>query len=142
MHKILDVDPILDAIIETDPRFRRDAYHFVRDALDHTQKNLLKSQKSPPRHVTGQELLEGIRQFALDQFGPMTLVVFDEWGVRRCEDFGDMVFNMVGANLLGKTDKDSHEDFKGGYDFREAFEKPFLPECDRKSESEPEAKAP
>ena len=140
MHKNLDVDAALDAILGHDPRFQRDAYHFVRDALDHTQRSLLKTQKSEPRHVTGQELLEGIRQFALEQFGPMTLIVLDEWGVRRCEHFGDIVFNMIEANLLGKTKQDSRDDFAGGYDFREAFEKPFLPAVARKPEAE--AKAP
>ncbi|MBM3875770.1 MAG: hypothetical protein FJ386_03510 [Verrucomicrobia bacterium] len=142
MHKNLDIDAVLDDLVAKDPRFRRDAYHFIRDALDHTQRSLLKSQKSQPRHVSGQELLEGIRQFALEQFGPMARVVFDEWGVQRCEDFGDLVFNMIEANLLGKTDKDSREDFKGGYDFFDAFEKPFLPEGTANPRAEPEAKAP
>ena len=79
--------------------------------------------------MSGQQLLEGIREFALRQYGPMAITVLDEWGVRRCEDFGEIVFNLVdhGHGLFGKTETDSREDFKGGYDFEEAFKKPFLP---------------
>ncbi len=139
MHKNLNVDDVLEEILARDTRYARDAYYFMREALDHTQKQQLKTRKAEPRHVTGQELLEGIRQFALDQFGPMTLTVLDEWGVRRCEDFGEIVFNMVDAHLLGKTDKDSREDFKGGYDFHEAFRKPFLPSDTKTSAPPPEA---
>ena len=79
------------------------------------------------RHVSGQELLAGIRAYALDQYGPMTLTVLSEWGVRGCEDFGELVFNMVENNLLAKTKDDSRDDFKNGYTFEEAFRKPFLP---------------
>ncbi|MBU6401937.1 MAG: hypothetical protein KGS61_16595 [Verrucomicrobia bacterium] len=121
-------DEGLDQVVQRDARYHRDAYLFVREALDHTQKNLSRSsRKLVPHHVTGQELLEGIREFGLAQFGPMALSVFEEWGVRRCEDFGEIVFNMVEAKLLHKTDTDSRDDFKGGYDFREAFQRPFLP---------------
>jgi uncharacterized repeat protein (TIGR04138 family) len=78
-------------------------------------------------HVSGQELLSGIREFALRQFGPMALTVLEEWGVKRCEDFGEIVFNMIESGLLAKTAEDSRDDFKGGYDFMEAFREPFLP---------------
>jgi uncharacterized repeat protein (TIGR04138 family) len=78
--------------------------------------------------VTGRELLSGIRTYALAQFGPMAMTVLDEWGVTRCEDFGEIVFNMVDAGLLSKTDSDSREDFQGGYSFDEAFRNPFLPQ--------------
>lgn len=115
-------------ILTRDNRYPRDAYAFVREALDHTQKMLSKNpKKREARHVSPQELLGGIRDYALQQFGPMTLSVLEEWGVRRCEDFGEMVFNMVDVKLLAKTDQDTREDFKTGYDFHEAFRKPFLP---------------
>ena len=110
-----------------DPRFHRDAYLFVREALDHTQKTIGKDSRGRIRHVTGQELLAGIRDYALQQFGPMVMTVLEEWGVRSCQDFGEIVFNMVEADWLAKTDKDSRADFAGGYDFDEAFRKPFLP---------------
>ena len=117
----------LEAIVTKDPRYQRDAYLFLREALDYTQKLVGKEDGGKVRHVTGQELLEGIRQFGLEQFGPMTLTVFEEWGVRTCRDFGEIVFNMVEIGLLAKTEKDSRADFQSGYEFEDAFRKPFLP---------------
>jgi uncharacterized repeat protein (TIGR04138 family) len=114
-----------------DPRYHRDAYLFVREALDYTQRTSGKDTRGRIRHVTGQELLAGIRDYALQQFGPMALTLFEEWGVRSCADFGEIVFNMVEADWLAKTDKDSRADFAGGYDFEEAFRKPFLPKGKR-----------
>jgi uncharacterized repeat protein (TIGR04138 family) len=122
----------LESILAKDPRYRRDAYLFVRDALDFTKTTVPKRgeglQATDQVHVTGQELLAGIRTFALTQFGPMVITVLEEWGVSRCEDFGEIVFNMVDAGLLSKTDSDSRQDFQGGYTFEEAFRHPFLPE--------------
>ena len=110
-----------------DPRYHREAYFFVREALDHTQKTVGKDTRGRVRHVTGQELLEGIRDFALQQFGPMAKMLLNEWGVHLSSDFGEIVFNMVEADWLAKTDKDSRADFAGGYDFEDAFRRPFLP---------------
>lgn len=123
----LTFDTTLDLILAKDTRYQRDAYHFVKDALDHTQKLVLRQNREQMRHVSGQELLNGIRDYALAQFGPMTKMVFEEWGIKRCEDFGEIVFNMVEIGLLGKTEKDSRADFANGYSFDEAFRKPFLP---------------
>jgi len=117
----------IDTILARDSRYQRDAYFFVREALDHTQKLLGRSGKEDIHHVSGQELLEGIRAFALQQYGPMVVTVFNEWGIRQCEDFGEIVFNMVETTILAKTDKDTREDFKKGYDFFEAFRRPFVP---------------
>jgi uncharacterized repeat protein (TIGR04138 family) len=117
----------LEQILATDARYHRDAYSFVREALDHTQQIVAKDNSDRLRHVTGQELLEGIRQFALAQFGPMTQTVLSEWGIRECRDFGNIVFNMVEIGLLAKTQNDSREDFNDGYQFNDAFRKPFLP---------------
>ena len=122
-----DFASLLETVIKADPRYHRDAYLFVREALDFTQKKVVKEVKKNIRHVTGQELLGGIRDFALAQFGPMTLMVFDEWGVHQCEDFGEIVFNMVDNGILSKTPTDSREDFKSGYDFVKVFREPFLP---------------
>jgi uncharacterized repeat protein (TIGR04138 family) len=128
MHKV-NFDEELEKILARDPRYDREAYHFVREALEHTQK-MLKSRgrsRTDTRHVTGQQLLEGIRDLALQQFGPMAITVFEEWGIHRCEDFGEIVFNMVEQGLLSKTKEDSRADFAGGYDFDTAFRQPFLP---------------
>ena len=118
----------IDQIAAQDRRYHREAYFFLREALDHTQRMTGKlPKKNEVRHVSGQELLNGIREYALQQFGPMTLTVLEEWGIKCCLDFGEIVFNMVETKLLAKTEQDSREDFRNGYDFHEAFRKPFLP---------------
>ncbi len=148
------LEEVVDQIVAKDSRYHRDAYHFVREALDYTQKSVYKDpsadQPARPasgdqaagnfeaatqareslqkRHVTGQQLLQGIREYALEQFGPMTITVFEEWGVRRCEDFGEIVFSRAdNGNSFLETEQDSRDDFKGGYTFEAAFKKPFLP---------------
>ena len=118
----------LDSIVASDPRYQREAYIFLRDALDFTTKQQKKAKGTTVRHVSGPELLEGVRQYALKEFGPMVVTVFENWGIRSCEDIGHMVFNLIGAGIFGKTDQDSIEDFKAVYDFQDAFVKPYVPE--------------
>jgi len=121
-----DFAEVVDQIRKESPRFDRGAYFFVKQALDHTLKSIKKeSDGRVGRHVSGQELLAGIREFALEQYGPMAFTVLDRWGVRKCEDFGEIVFNLVEYGVLGKTEQDRREDFATGYDFREAFVHPF-----------------
>ncbi|HYG36813.1 MAG TPA: Minf_1886 family protein [Clostridia bacterium] len=126
MHEV-SFEEALELIQKKDPRYHRDAYCFVREALDYTQKAIGKDNRGHIRHVTGQELLKGIREYALNQFGPMAMMVLEEWGVHTCQDFGELVFNMVESGVLAKTEKDSRADFADGYDFYEAFRRPFLP---------------
>lgn len=110
-----------------DPRYAGEAYFFLRDALDAATKAVRKANKGKGRHITGKELIDHIRTFALREFGPMAFTVFRTWGITRTEDFGEIVFNLVEAGVLGKTEEDSKADFAGGYDFTDAFVKPFLP---------------
>ncbi|SRR6266478_16948 len=117
----------IDLILVKDPRYHREAYSFVKEALDHTQKTIKRQNRGRVRHVSGQELLEGIREFALVQYGPMAMALLEEWGIHKSQDFGEIVFNMVDIGWLAKTEKDSRADFAGGYDFFEALRKPFLP---------------
>ena len=117
----------LDSIVASDSRYQRDAYLFLRDALDFTTKQQKKIKGAPIRHVAGPELLEGVRNYALREFGPLVVTVFSYWGIQCCEDIGNMVFNLIGAGIFGKTEEDSIEDFKNVYDFEEAFVKPFAP---------------
>jgi uncharacterized repeat protein (TIGR04138 family) len=117
----------LDSIVASDPRYTRDAYVFLRDALDFTTKQQKKIKGATVRHVAGPELLDGVRQYALQEFGPMVMTVFSSWGIHRCEDIGHMVFNLIEAGIFGKTEEDSLEDFKNVYDFEAAFVKPFTP---------------
>jgi len=117
----------LESVVGNDPRYQRDGYIFLRDALDFTTKQQKKIKGVSVRHVTGPELLDGVRQYALKEFGPMVMTVFDSWGIHSCEDIGHMVFNLIGAGIFGKTEQDSIEDFKDVYDFEEAFVRPFAP---------------
>lgn len=126
-----DFAEIVGLICKEDPRYDRKAYDFVRLGLDHTVKELKKKDTAKAgrsRHVSGPELLEGLKVFALDQFGPLTKTVLNSWGVRRCSDFGEIVFNLIEYNVFSKTDNDRREDFADIYSFEEAFVKPFLPE--------------
>ncbi len=118
----------LELILAKDSRYKREAYIFVREALDFTQKLVSRENRDKVRHVTGQELLDGIRQCALKDFGPMAVTVLEEWGVKHCSDFGEIVFNMIEVELLAKEEKDNREDFQRGYDFTDAFRKPYWPQ--------------
>ena len=119
----------VDAIIARDARFERDAYFFIRDALEFTTKQQRKKAGAPAPecHVSGQQLLEGVRRYALLQYGPMVPTVFEHWRVRSCEDIGLIVFNLIDAREFGKSPQDTIEDFRRGYDFHEAFVQPFRP---------------
>jgi uncharacterized repeat protein (TIGR04138 family) len=138
MHEA-NFDEGIDLILTKDPRYRRDAYLFVRDALDFTQK-LAPKERREGLHVTGQELLAGVRDYTLAQFGPMAITVLEEWGITRCEDFGEIVFNIVEQGLFSKTDTDSRTDFQNGYSFEDAFRKPFLPQSKIPKEPKPVVK--
>ena len=117
----------LESIVANSPRYHRDGYIFLRDALDFTTTQQKKIKGVSVRHVTGPELLDGVRQHALKEFGPMVITVFDSWGIQSCEDIGHMVFNLIGVGVFGKTEEDSIKDFKNVYDFKEAFVRPFAP---------------
>jgi len=125
-----DFGEIVALICKEDPRFNRRAYDFVRLGLDQTVKELKKKDSAraeKSRHVTGPELLDGLRAYALDQFGPLAKTVLNAWGVRRCRDFGDIVFNLIEYKVFSKTDSDRREDFTDVFDFDEAFVRPFQP---------------
>ena len=126
MHETPFMD-VVKTICDKDPRYDPDAYLFVRAALDYTAKVLDRPTEGLKRHISGQELLEGIRTFAIQEFGPMTLTVLSTWGIHKTEDFGEIVFNLVETKTLGKTEEDTKEDFMGVYDFQQAFVQPFEP---------------
>jgi uncharacterized repeat protein (TIGR04138 family) len=126
-----DTDPLnaaLPGLLARDSRYHRDAYFFLREALEHTQQSIrARDSAAVSRHISGRELLDGIRDHALIQYGPMARLVLNEWGIRRCEDFGELVFNLIEIEVLSKTAEDRREDFQGGYDFEEAFDAPYRP---------------
>ena len=118
---------IVDQIIEHRPRYDREAYRFVKEALEFTIKQRKRALAESSHHVNAAELLDGFRQFALKEFGPMTSTVLEYWGVRSSEDVGQIVFDLIEAGVFGKTESDSLEDFRGGLDFEAAFVQPFEP---------------
>lgn len=125
----LDLDTAIRRYVLTnDARYTLGAYLFVYEALAYTQKRLGRDGKDltpEDRHVSGQELLAGIHDCAMEQFGPLAPTVFRSWGIRASRDFGDIVFNLVNHGLLGKTDQDTPDDFEGGFDLDTAFEGPY-----------------
>jgi uncharacterized repeat protein (TIGR04138 family) len=98
-------------------RYRKEAYLFIYDALQHTVTKLGRSNlPREQRHVSGRDLLHGISEYGLDQFGPLTRTVFSHWGLNATQDFGQMVFQLIDAKLMSKTDQDCLEDFTDVYD--------------------------
>jgi uncharacterized repeat protein (TIGR04138 family) len=106
----------LKEVVARDGRYHVNGYRFVYEALDYSVKQLEKK-----RHISGRELLEGIKNLAIEQFGGLAVMVFDVWGVRKTGDFGNIVFNLVEADLMSRSEDDCREDFDGVYEFREVF---------------------
>jgi len=117
----------VELVVEKDPTYDRGAYVFLRESLDFTVKNSSSRSGSDDRHVSGVELLNGFRDFALQEFGPMAGTVLSEWGIEQSSDVGAMVFNLVEVGAFGRTENDSPKDFENVFDFKETFEAPFLP---------------
>ena len=109
-----------ERILKKDKRYKLEAYTFVLSALNYTLNKI-----GTKRHLTGQELLLGIKDLAKEQYGLMAKEVLAHWGVHETIDFGHIVFNLIEAKLLSKTDEDKLDDFKDVYDFNEAFVKDY-----------------
>ena len=116
---ILD-DAVLDRLREREPRFHETAYLFVLSALHHVLERL-----PEPRHISGRELAEGVRDLALERFGPMARTVLEHWGVHNTADIGAIVFALVECGILIKQDEDSMGDFADVFDFDDAFERDY-----------------
>lgn len=110
-------EEILLQLQERNPRFHGKAYLFVLSALHHVMEGLTEK-----RHISGQELAEGVRELALERYGPMARTVLEHWGIHATEDLGEIVFALVDCGILIKQDDDRKEDFRGVFDFEEAFE--------------------
>ncbi len=120
MWDLLEKYDFLDEIIEKDPNYSKEAYVFILDSL----RVLLESFQEA-RHVSGQELRESCRHRALELYGPLARSVLEYWGIRSTEDIGEIVFNLIEANQLTKTEQDRKQDFKNVFDFEQAFEKNY-----------------
>ena len=113
-------ESVLERLRERYPRFHDMAYLFVLSALHHVLQHL-----PEPRHISGAELAEGVRDLALEKFGPMARTVLEHWGIHETGDVGDVVFALVEAGILIKQDEDTRADFEGVYEFDEAFRSPY-----------------
>jgi uncharacterized repeat protein (TIGR04138 family) len=130
----------LAEVVRKDPRYAYEAYEFVFEALKHTQKLLgrqpvesgAESASAPEQHqhVTGPELLQGVRDLALQEFGLMARTVFRLWGIHKTDDFGEIVFNLVESDLMKRTSDDSRADFRDVYDLDQALVKDFRIQLD------------
>ncbi len=120
-------DEAIELVRKKDERFQIDAYHFLREVLDHTVKSLREDELIEHRHVSGPELLHGLIEYAHSEYGSMASVVLDSWGIRESEDIGSMVFNLIEVGAFGKSDEDSPADFSGEIDLKKALRAPFCP---------------
>jgi uncharacterized repeat protein (TIGR04138 family) len=112
-----DDEQKISQIVLRDDRYKREAYRFVQEGLEFTVQ-----RRGRRGHVTGKELLEGLRDLARERFGLMARTVLNQWGIRRTLDFGEIVFNLVEEQIMSKQDSDTREDFEDVYDFEEAFD--------------------
>lgn len=129
-------DTALEEVVRADSRYAYEAYEFLFQALTHTQQMLdrlppdepeegMEASHQSPFHVSGRELLEGIRDLAQREFGLMARIVFHLWGINSTADFGEMVFNLIEAGLMTRTAEDRREDFYHVYDLDEALVRGF-----------------
>lgn len=120
------IHPIVE-LLQQDQRYHIEAYQFVRDALGYAQEILKMPSDGAEgeHHITGQQLCEAIRQYALEQYGFLANTVLNSWGVHNTGDFGEIVYNLIRIKHMKKSPHDRREDFDGCYDFATAFEPVF-----------------
>jgi len=116
----MDYDLVMDGVLERDTRYARPAYLFVQRALHFYREK--HSQGSGAGHIKGQEVLSGVRELALEEFGPMARTVLNDWGLVAGEDVGEIVYNLIDAGLMSKTEQDRKEDFAGVMKFDESLD--------------------
>lgn len=118
---------VLAEIVQRDPRYAYEAYEFIFEALSHTQEMLERRPAAGPEggeepaHVTGRELLDGIRDLALREFGLMARTVFRLWGIERTNDFGEIVYNLIEAKQMCPGEGDARADFQDVFNLDEAL---------------------
>jgi uncharacterized repeat protein (TIGR04138 family) len=122
-------------LLNEDRRYKIEAYQFIRESLQYAHENLLAAPEGEPdeatgeppspRHVTGQQLCEACRLYALEQYGYLAKIVLASWGLRSTSDFGELVYNLIRIEQMRKSDEDRREDFDDVYDFADAFEPKF-----------------
>lgn len=115
-----DFHSIVERICLEDGRYKPDAYAFIMEALSYTQKKYKLTT-----HVSGPQLLRGVKDLLLEKYGPMAKTLLDHWGISKTDDFGHIVFHLVDNKVLTKTEEDRIDHFRNGYDFKEVFEQGY-----------------
>lgn len=124
---------VLLQLLHEDRRYKLDAYLFVRDALAYAHDVMEmggladspSASEESGRHVTGQQLCEAMRRFALEQYGMLAKVVLNSWGLYSTGDFGEVVYNLIRVEMLKQSESDRREDFDDVFDFDDAFQHEF-----------------
>lgn len=118
------IQKTLQQVIEDQGLYSVDAFDFVRRGLNYTVEQIHAALTDPEasRHVSGQQLCEGLRHFALLQWGLLSRTVLARWNIVRTEDFGRIVFTLIESGEMAKTEDDTLEDFRNVYDFATGFE--------------------
>lgn len=113
----------IETLADQEGQYKREAYLFIFAALDYTVR-ALKRANAPEagRHVSGPELAWGIADYACDQYGPFARAVLEHWGITQTVDYGHIVFSLVEAGLMRKTEEDDLEDFRNVYSFDDVFD--------------------
>lgn len=113
----MEAREVLAQLCRREPRYAESAYLFLLAGLQRCMERLER-----PRHVTGAELADAVRQLALERYGPLARTVLEHWGIHSTADLGEIVFLLVDCGVLIKQPTDSREDFEELYSFEEAFE--------------------
>ena len=120
-------DPLRKLALK-DGRYAPEAFTFLYESLDHAVKLAgRENAEGADRHVSGQELLAGMKSYAVTLFGPLAGEVWRRWGVRETIDWGRIVFLLVDAGLLNRQEEDRIDDFEEGFDYDDAFVKKYRP---------------
>ena len=120
----------IEQVVEECGRYPLEAFEFVRHGLNFTVQRIhgdTRNKEEAACHVSGKQLSQGLRDYAIMRYGPMARAVLGHWGINRTQDFGRIVFAMVESKLMQKTDQDDVRDFDGVFDFDEAFMPPPRP---------------
>ena len=116
--------PIADRRSQPRLLFHPHAYVFVSESLKTAQELIgrqLVGRLDETHHISGPELLEGVRVLGLRLYGLMAPVVFRHWGLSSTDDFGRIVFEMIERGEMRKSETDQLSDFHGIYAIDESF---------------------
>ncbi|NNF06833.1 MAG: hypothetical protein HKN21_08730 [Candidatus Eisenbacteria bacterium] len=122
-EEVKTFDEVVESILNNDSRYSREAYVFVQLALDFYREKIGKDETLT--HITGPELLSGVRGLAYEQYGPLARTVLNHWGLKRGEDVGEVVYNLIEYKLMSQSENDLKEDFHGVMFFDDSMDQDY-----------------